>query len=349
MCLLHYRNLLVGFTNIPQSDTGIISHGRNQIGVFGMPIHIFHHIRVARENRFRIDSTTSSRSITACAGLIDIPQTHSMIFTPTQQISFFQRRPTHGISFLGMTQTGDLRVEKIISILGWKGWMFGQVKDVDFARRTSCRHKEMILGHVSGSIDFTRMTNLHANFNLANRGIVHNSTTTSTICSSSSTSMPKSSHFLAIFIVVLGRLLGRKAIILGIFLVQRRAAIAAVALINHCVILGEIARSDHEIILFSCRMSSEQERMFLHIGRSHVLLDSGKPLAGQTGPLQCVSHHDVVEIGSILLPDFVLGINQSFLQNVRDFALSRSGSGSSSCHDGFMNVCMDVCTVVLYS
>ena len=38
-----------------------------------------------------------------------------------------------------------------------------------------------------------------------------------------------------------------------------------------------------------------------------------QPLAGERGPLETVCHYKVVKVGSIFLPDLVLGINEPFL------------------------------------
>jgi hypothetical protein len=56
------------------------------------------------------------------------------------------------------------------------------------------------------------------------------------------------------------------------------------------------------------------------------VFDYRQPLAGETGPLEGVSHDKVVEVWGVFLPDLVLGVNQTFFQDVRDIGVGRFSS-----------------------
>ena len=52
----------------------------------------------------------------------------------------------------------------------------------------------------------------------------------------------------------------------------------------------------------------------------NILPDIGKPLRSETGPFEGVRHHQVVQKGSVLLPDLVLFIDQLLLDSVVMFS-----------------------------
>mmetsp|Transcript_86198 Transcript_86198/g.248908 ORF Transcript_86198/g.248908 Transcript_86198/m.248908 type:complete len:225 (-) Transcript_86198:259-933(-) len=223
-----------------------------------MPIDVFYHIRMALENARRLTNSI--------VGRIDIPDANGSIFTTRRQETFFQWRPAQSVAFFRMPLTSNLRIEDAIGRR--KTGMLRQVKDVNFRARTVRGDLKMILGHVTGTIDFTRMTNLHANFNLSYRCPLHHIVIVVRFCG-----MSKATDFLAIFLKFLMR-----CCVVGIVF------FSCFPIINHHIFLGEIAGGHHEIILFSRRVGAQQQRVFLYVGRRNILLDRGKPLASQTGP-----------------------------------------------------------------
>mmetsp|Transcript_27408 Transcript_27408/g.66557 ORF Transcript_27408/g.66557 Transcript_27408/m.66557 type:complete len:200 (-) Transcript_27408:71-670(-) len=199
-------------------------------------------------------------------------------------MSFCERRPCHGISFEGVSTTNDLGRKD--GILGGKGRMLGQIKDIQFGSRTTSGHKEMVLWHVPSPIDFSLMLDLHANFNLSNIG----------------GSVSKSTDFSLFFIV------GRSSLGFTSFSFTSFSFFIFSPIVNHHIVFWQIARSHHQIILFVAgRMGSNQQRVF--IGGGSSILDGGQPFTSQTGPFKSMRHDDIIQVWCILLPYFVLGIN----------------------------------------
>mmetsp|Transcript_5717 Transcript_5717/g.7026 ORF Transcript_5717/g.7026 Transcript_5717/m.7026 type:complete len:222 (-) Transcript_5717:775-1440(-) len=211
-----------------------------------MPIHILHHIRMPPKDTGRVQ-----RQLLPLQFGIQIPVAHQAILTPTNQLHGLMRIPAQSVPLPLVPTQRELWRERGFG--GGVAGVFAEIKDVDEGGGALGGHHEMILWHVSSSIDFTLVQDLHSDINLAVEICCQGRVLFLTVlivavaviggllrCGGL---VPESTHLALLFIVRRGRNHSNAVAILVFRLPQ----------INHPVRFGEIDGPHHEIILITLR------------------------------------------------------------------------------------------------